>query len=270
MNISKLTQTLLDPFDRLPDHPLKPAMRSAIIDVRAAAEGFGGHKIALQSDDRMTPKGRSQALRDSLVQNHGKAWARAKAPVAKARKEIQQRRDALVIKPVDKTDVAGELQRAEIRAWIRSLDQGVRQSVVASATDKRVLEAALSAPPQLSGIVDPKAAAEIENRYIELTYPKELAELEALDSVVAEAEAAVGIAYNELRQVCDMHAHDFDELMKPIETIRPWLMDDGKQVCEIGSDGKPSYRLATEVDREIGFKGSYDEYKAAQGLADAA
>jgi hypothetical protein len=91
-----------------------------------------------------------------------------------------------------------------------------------------------------------------------------------MDAVVSEAEAAVGIAYNDLRSVADMHPHDFAELMKPIEIIQPWLMDDGKQVCEIGADGKPSYRLATEADREIGFKGSYDEYKRAQGLADAA
>jgi hypothetical protein len=269
MNISYRTQTLLD---RLPkDHPLSPSMRTAMIAAAAASEGFVGHKIALASDGRMTPRGQQDALRESLTQNHGKQWARAKAPVAKARAEIKTRRDKLVVKSVDKTDLAAAIERQEIRAWVRSLDLGVRQSVVLATKDRRILEALLSAPPELSGITSPSAAAEIENRYIELTYPKELAELEALDSVVAEAEAAVGIAYNELRNTVDMHQHDFGELMRPIETIRPWLIDGRRQVCETAADGKPTYRKATEADLADGVEyKNYDEYKAAQGLADAA
>jgi hypothetical protein len=261
MNISPRTKTLLD---RLPkDHPLSPSMRDAMIAAAAASEGFVGHRIALASDRRMTELGQRQALRDALTGNHGKAWARAKASVVKARKEIKSRRDALVIKAVDKADIAGELQRAEIRTWIRSLDQGVRQSVVASSSDRRILEAALSAPPQLSGIVDPKAAAEIENRYIEIVYPSELASIEAADSVVSEAEAAVGIAYNELRQTVDMNPHDFSGLMRPLETIGPWLTADRKQVIEIGADGFAKYHPASADEVETGRVYNEAEFRAS-------
>src|SRR3984893_8625643 len=171
MNVSARTKTLID---RLPDHQLTPSMKAAMIAAAAASEGFAGHKIALQSDGRMTPRGQQDALRESLTQNHGKAWARANASVLKARKEIEAERAALVIKPVDPANFAAALERQEIRAWVRQLDLGVRQSVVLATKDRRILESVVSAPPELSGITSPSAAAEIEDRYIELTYPDKL------------------------------------------------------------------------------------------------
>jgi hypothetical protein len=196
-----------------------------------------------------------------------------KAPVAKARAEIKSRRDALVVKAVDPTNLAAALERQEIRAWVRSLDLGVRQSVVLATKDRRILEAMLTAPPELSGIANPKAAAEIEARYLELEYPSELVAIEALDSVVAEAEAALHVARNEMRSVVDidMHQHDFDELMRPVETHRPWLTKDGLQVVEVLPDGRAGYRKATETDIANGVK--YENlaaYQAAQGLDRAA
>jgi hypothetical protein len=147
----------------------------------------------------------------------------------------------------------------------------VRQSVVLATKDRRILEALVTAPPELSGIAGASAASEIESRYVEIVYPSELASIAEAEAVVSEAEAAVGIAYNELRQVLDVHPHDFSELMRPIETIRPWLIDDDKQVCETGSDGRPIYRKATDEDRAFGVRyENFEAYKAAQGLADRA
>jgi hypothetical protein len=269
MNISRRTQTLID---RLPkDHPLAPSMRDAMIAALAASEQFSGHKVALASDGRMTQRGQQEALKEALTNTHGKAWARAKAPVTKSRAEIKARRAALVIKSVDPANFAAAVERQEIRSWVRQLDQGVRGSVVLATRDKRILEAVVSAPPELSGFAgDAALAGQIEDRYFEVVYPGEVAAIEAMDAVVAEAEAAVGIAYNDLRITFapGMHTHDFDELMKPIETIRPWLIDGRRQVCETGIDGKPVYRKATEADLADGVEyENFDAYRAAQGLA---
>src|ERR1700675_4726012 len=121
MNVSARTKTLID---RLPNHPLAPSMKAAMIAAAAASEGFAGRKIAQASDGRMTPRGQQDALRESLTQNHGKQWARANASVLKERKKITTRRDALVIKAVDKTDLAAALERQEIRAGVRQWDSG--------------------------------------------------------------------------------------------------------------------------------------------------
>jgi hypothetical protein len=271
MNVSPRTATLLA---RLPDHPLSASMRTAMIAAAAASEGFVGHKIALESDGRMTPRGQQDALRESLAQNHGKQWARANASVVKARKEIEAERAALVIKPVDPSNFAAALERQEIRAWVRQLDLGVRQSVVLATKDRRILEAVVSAPPELSGFAgDAAFASKIEAHYFELVFPDQLAAIEAKNDVVSVAEAAMHVQRNELRATVnvDMHPRDFDALMKPVETIRPWLIDNRTQVCEVGADGKPSYRQANESDLAFGVEyKNYDEYKAAQGLADAA
>jgi hypothetical protein len=262
-NLGKRNQDLLD---RLPkDHALSASMRDAMIAALATAEQFSGHKIALASDRRMTELGQRQALKDALMANHGREWARAKAPVAKARREIKAARAALVVKPMDPADLVGAVLRQEIRGWIRSLDVGVRQSVVLGSKDRRVLEAALSAPPELSGITNPKAAAEIEERYIEIVYPRELAAIAADDAVVAEAEEAVGTAYNDLRSTVDMHPHDFSELMRSIEPEWPELTSDRSQVITIAADGTASYRPASAEEREHGVV--YDPHKTAQGLA---
>jgi hypothetical protein len=221
MNISPRTRTLLD---RLPkDHPLSPSMKAAMIAALAAAEQFAGHKIALASNPEITERGQRRALRDALTGNHGKQWAKAKAAVQKARKAIEAERAALVIKPVDPANVAAALERQEIRAWVRTLDLGVRQSIVLSTKDRRILDAVVSAPSELSGFAgDAAFASKIEDRYIELTYPDKLASIEAKNAVVAEAEAGMGISYNELRSTVDMHQHDFSELMNPmIEAAAP-------------------------------------------------
>jgi hypothetical protein len=272
MNISPRTKTLLD---RLPkDHPLSPSMRDAMTAALAASEGFSGHAIALASDGRSTPRGQREKLQESLTQNHGKQWARANASVLKERKAIEAERAELVIKPVDPSNFVAALERQEIRAWVRTLDLGVRQSIVLATKDRRILESVVSAPPELSGFAgDAAFASKVEDRYIELTYPDKLASIEAKNAVVSEAEASMDIARNELRATLDsnMHPRDFDTLMAPVETIRPWLTKDRKQVVEVDGTGRASYRLATETDLADGVEyENFEAFKAAQGLADAA
>jgi hypothetical protein len=144
---------------------------------------------------------------------------------------------------------------------------------VLASKDVRILAALVTAPPELSGIADPHAASEIENAYIELEYPSQVAAIAAADAVVAEAETALAISRNELRSTLDnnMHQYDFDALMRPVETIRPWLTKDRKQVVEVDGTGKASYRLANETDLAHGVEyDNFEAYKRAQGLADAA
>jgi hypothetical protein len=279
MNISKLTQkSFLDPFDRLPNHPLKPAMRSAMIAARAAAEQFGGHRIALASDRRMTELGQRQALRDALTGDHGKAWSRAKAPVAKARAEIKARRAALVVKDHDYAGVdslaglakvlVAESREKETREYLLGLNPQARMAKALTG-DPRIVESAMKLAPELSGSDElPHGIADqIEERYFQQKFPKELAELEADEAVVRAAEDAVGSAYNEMRQVLGLSDHErdrneFETLMKSIE-VGPWLTSDKKQVIEIGADGFAKYRPASADEVETGRVYNEAEFRAS-------
>jgi hypothetical protein len=139
------------------------------------------------------------------------ALIRARELITRARTEITSRRAALTIKAVDPTNLSAALERQEIRAWVRTLDVGVRQAVVLATKDVRILEALLSAPPELSGIVDAVLAGKVEDRYRENVYPGELEQHEEEDNVIAQGEAAVAIALNEMQATIGLHQHDFAE-----------------------------------------------------------
>jgi hypothetical protein len=263
MNISPRTKTIIDLVPK--GHRLTAAMIGVITDVSAAYEGFSGHRIALQS--KMKPQALGEELSKSFTQNYGKQWARANSSVAKVRKEITARDAALVIKDADQS-YAGVHGRWEARQWLLSLEPSVRHAVAETTEDIRILESMVTAPPQLSGVNLPALAAKIERRYKEVMYPAELAAIAADSAVVVPAEQACHISRNEMRSTIDLHQIDFDALMKGIDVGRPWLIDDDRQVCETGVDGKPTYRPATENDRAFGVRyKNYDEYKAAQGIA---
>ena len=217
MNISPRTKTLLD---RIPkNHPLSASMRNAVIEASAAADQFAERKRELARDVGKTPLGRQEALQLSLTENFGKTWAKAKAPIARARNEITSRRAALVIKAVDPANIAAALERQEIRQWFRSLDIGVRQSIALATKDRRILEALVTAPPELSGIAGASAASAIENHYIEVVYPVELAAIEQMDTVVAEAETGLAVARNDMASVADhLRPNEFSEVMKAFES----------------------------------------------------
>ena len=59
---------------------------------------------------------------------------------------------------------------------------------------------------------------------------------------------------NELRSTIsvDMHPRDFDEMMRPIETIRPLVTHDRTQVIGKRADGMATYRPASPDESENG------------------
>jgi hypothetical protein len=97
-----------------------------------------------------------------------------------------------------------ESRRQETRKYLLGLEPTLRIAK-AMTGDKRILGALMHVASELSGFdaFPRKVVEEIEPRYLELTYPEKLAELEALDAVIAEGETAVAIAYNELQSTID-------------------------------------------------------------------
>jgi hypothetical protein len=259
---SARTQTIVDLVPK--NHPLSASMETAIVDALGTSEQFGGHKIALASDRRMTELGQRQALQEALTGNHGKALARANAPVEKARKAIDARHAALVVKP-GPSNSAGAIGHAEIRTWLRSLDFGELQGIALATEDPDILHAMLL-KPEMSGLVGlpVPVIAQIRDRYVASTYPGELAAIAADDAVVVPAEQAMHIARNEMRSTIDLHEIEFDALLKSIEPDRPVLTSDRKQIITIDAAGRASYRPASQSEIDNGVVYGSDEHKAAQ------
>jgi hypothetical protein len=275
--ISQQTKSLLD---RVPDHPLAATVKGAMIDALTASEHFVRRRGEIASNGMLTADGQRQALRDELTSKFIKAVARAGEPIAKVKRDVEARRDKLVIKAIDPTNVVAELQRQEIRAYLRTLDLRAKQVIAKTTNDTRLLEAMVTAPPELSGMVGAHLgplAEEIEARYLELTYGPEIAEITAIEAVLAEADAGMQVARQSLQTNSEMTEYEFNRLAAPIEkgVGRPWLLKSGTKPD--GSDrimvvsvnnGVASYHEATDEQRAAGvYYKDAAEYSAAQGAA---
>lgn len=270
--ISARTQSLLD---RVPVHAIAATVKTSIVDALGAAESFAAKKAELETSGTLTARGQRQALRDALVHQYGKDLARAREPIAKVRKDIAARRDAMKVKAVDKTDIAGALERQEIRAYLRTLDANARQTLAMTTTNVQLLEALVTAPPELSGFDGNLAhiADQIEQRYFELAYADEISAITSMEAVIAEGDAAVSIARGMFQGTMGMEEREFENFMVPIErrANAPWLLkQDGSSsvlVVEM-ENGLANYRPATDSDLSNGV--FYENLAAYQDARQAA
>jgi len=97
-----------------------------------------------------------------------------------------------VIRSSTQIILSAELQRQENQELLRSLDLSGRQ-MVAKTQGSAGVGSHGNGAPELSGIVGAHLgplADEIEARYLELTYGPEIAEIKAIEEVLAEADAS--------------------------------------------------------------------------------
>jgi hypothetical protein len=92
----------------------------------------------------------------------------------------------------------------------------------------------------------------------------QLREIDALQAVVDEANAAATIARTDLATVVEMDQAAFDRLMVPIEkkTAAPWLLKQGDRVVVV-EPGATTYQDATPDQLRDGrYYADMQEYKA--------
>jgi hypothetical protein len=252
---------------RLPAHSKTAAVRAAAQAALLAADRYAERRNEMKASGQYTEPGVNAALRDLLPATI-RSLQTARAPITALKREVAAKRDSLRRADPDKTDLAGALERGEIRQLFRTLPPTERQGLAMSTNDIRLLEALVTAPPELSGFTGNQSELidQVEARYIALKHPAETAELEALEELVAEAEALVAVARVGIRDTANMEPRLFEAEAKKIEAA-VWLV--GKpgeeQVCEPDANGQAIYRPATAVDIATGVRyASAAEYHAAR------
>lgn len=260
---SELTKLL----ERFPSHPKTASIRKSVEAAHAVKDRYAAHRNEMAQSGQYTAAGIDAATCD-LLPAQLRALQVAKAPITELKREIKSRREALRPTDPDKSDLAGAIERGEIRNHFRSLKPGDRHALLLTTTDLRLIEAAVTSPPELSGFTtsaDSDLVEKVEARYIALKHPTEVAELEVLDELVASAEAITTVARNGLRQTAQLDAQTFEREAAKIEAA-VWLVGDPgrEQVCESGPDGTATYRPATPEDLALGVRyASAAEYLAA-------
>jgi hypothetical protein len=254
------------------DHPKSATILAAVVNAFDAANKFASTKAELAKGGKLTAAGQIDALRAALP-GAAKAWAAANEPVAKLAGEAKGRREALKVKAPAPNDFAAVHSQYEMRQFMRGLPTVDRMTFLASTKDIRIMESVLNAPPEISGAVGPgfeELAKTLEARYFEMTAGADIAELEALESLVDNARDAMMVARGELRNAADMDARQFESVVGPaIDSVRTWLVSagDGKtpMVCEVGDDGKANYHQATPFEIETGtYYKNAEEWRASR------
>jgi hypothetical protein len=256
--------------NRVPNHPQAAAVKAAIAACLSLGEEFKGKRAELERDQRFTTMGRRDELKAALP-GHARKLGAAASSIQKLRAEIKQRRAALQIPAPDRSDLAGAIERMEIRSWLRGLVAMARESVLRTTTDTRILHAAVSAPPELSGLNlnNSDIANAVERRALEMANAEEMQSIDDLEEVVAVGEAAVQIARGDLQSAAELDGREFEHIVGPAErgAGRPWLLKDGDrvQVCEVLPDKTARYRPATEYEKAEGrFYKNLAEYESVQ------
>jgi hypothetical protein len=234
MSYAKRNANILDRIDRHAAHPSTAALRKAAEACFTIAEKFAKHRDSLERDGFLTPAGKRAKLTEALTKQFARDMRDARAPIEAAAKDIELLRGNIKPVQVDRTDVVAAMERAEIRAFIRSLPSADKIAALLNHADPKILDAVLDAPAALSGVPEQHYAAAKEAREEQLFGPQ-LKEIEALQAVVDEASAAATIARGDLRSVTALDEREFESLVGPIENKKaaPWLVKRGDRIIRV-------------------------------------
>jgi hypothetical protein len=256
------TQQLLD---RVPDHPAAAPVRKAMIDCLTIADGFRAQSERLAKDENLTPQGRRNALAEALKKGFARDLRDARKPLDGIKSQIDQLRARTKSRAANPGDIAGILERQEIRAIIRAMPLSDRSAMILNSTDPRIVEAVLQMPPAMSGLPADLYAA-IEKKYTEEKFAPELSKIAELEDLVAHANAAHDVARGDLRQTMGLDAQSFDQVMKPIEQRlnAPWLKRDGDTVRVITPSANTAREATEDEIRDGVFYPDYAAYREAR------
>lgn len=185
------------------------------------ALGFVGvataKKAELARPGTLSSKGLKRVLRSQLAATGLLAELREhRAAVDAEAAAIKADRESLNRPAIDRADLLAELQRQEMRSWLRQMAPGERYSILMTGDSRDVMEAALTAAPGLSGITADQRD-NLARIYVERVHPEKLQELEARTEVNVLAGAACRAAVMDLEEGADFkNAHAF----------RSWLETD--------------------------------------------
>jgi len=248
-------------LDRIGNETLRNAA-AACLDLAASVRE---RRAALDKDANLTERGRAQAIGDALTKQFAPKFRKAQQPIAAALAEVEKRKLALTLPTPDRTDLAGVLERQEIRAYLRGLPIAERSALVFSSKDQGIVDAVLTAPAELSGIPQDRFEA-LQNITRERLHGPAMKEIAAAEAVALEAMAVIKVAQNDMRAAAGLDELKFGAIIDNVKQGAPWLIKEGEKIV-VAKPGQSTYPEATADDLAAGKyyanKDEYDQDRAA-------
>jgi hypothetical protein len=266
MKLNQRNQSLIE---RYASHPLKANVERALM----AAEKFGDRAAAIRSNRDLSDEGRTKELQ-AQIRSTLRDIRDAGAPLSEMRAKLDALQATITKPQFDKTDVAGALARREIREAIRGLSLGDRAALlVGDGADERFVTAVLEQPALLSG-TPPELYERALTQRLETLFKAEIAQGEQLDNQIAEAEAGLTIARQDIAQASGLKDHEFGKLVDEVNARKSkiWLKREDRNGSEVVVVAWPLEghvrRIATADDiYNDRYYDSYEEYLADRTVA---
>jgi hypothetical protein len=226
---------------KLERHPLRSSLAKAL----DASELFAGDIEHIKLDRRLSAEGRDDARRAKL-----RAAVRdnrdARAPLAELQKKLDTKRKVVALPAFDPNDVVGFLRRQELRATLRTMDAGQR-AVALNEPSGAFADAMLETKPIVSGLMPTEdfIVEAVRKERLAGLYGPQLAEIEELETTIAEANSIFDLALVDLKLHSEMGDRAFIEFTAPIMNRKnaPWLIRDGNTVIRVRPELKGTPQL---------------------------
>lgn len=192
-------------------------LRQLYSDIQDASEGLKAKRDALKKTGEYTSSGIAGKLKEAVRTETIPAIRTAAAEqVRQFRREVESRRAAMKPYDHDPKDIVSEMRRQEVRAWLRTMTPDERTSAVRRSSDPFIVEAAISVPVELTGLL-PSTRDDLAQKLIEQRYGDEIEALNELDECVKTVERAVDGARSDVREALGMTEHDFNAEFRDVE-----------------------------------------------------
>ncbi|MER9167688.1 hypothetical protein NKI12_09935 [Mesorhizobium australicum] len=248
------------------------ALRQAATACLDVADRYKSRSAIIKKDVALTDIGRVKALRDEATKNYLPALQAAYKPIADAMAHARKARQAFSIPAPDPSNIAGALERQEIRAMLKTMAPSERlKLLIGKAVDERIADAVLTAPAALSGLEDHFDL--VLESAIDRRFGDGVAVVRAAQEIADAAEAAMLVARNDIKSISGVDDRTFQAMEKEgVDT--PWLKREASNGREIIRRIVPGASATEATGDEIAkgkFYGNYDEYLADHpGIARAA
>jgi hypothetical protein len=205
MNFSAKTELL----KRFSNAPHVAGLKSTIETIFGLGMMIDSAKKRAADDPHLSAEGRTAHVAKIAIDNV-KPLLSSTASARKMTRFNADHREALKPPAPPRDDVVGELQRAELRTFARSL-KGAERLLFALEHP----EAVLNAPAALSGLPDDQFS-KVREAYVASKFGPEIAEMETLEEDLSTVKAAHDLALNELRVAAGLSEREFAKMVEKI------------------------------------------------------
>jgi hypothetical protein len=175
---------------------------SAIARSMDAYQNFENESRKIADDANLSPKGKREKIQ-KFVAEHAHELVRVRTTVEAAKIRMSERRVKLQPPPIDKSDAAGAVMRAQIRDRFIAMSNGERKAALPNVENALYLQAILEAPNELLGITNEQREM-VMSKAIEIANPGSLARLEADGEAVSLLEVASRVLSEIACEVTDL------------------------------------------------------------------